>query len=65
MCNEVVNVITASKLEGVRKLHNLWHICVKDKITHFELFVKGSMKIKLRNVSMIQVVATLNLKLLI
>ena len=42
MCNAIVKVIHATKLEGVQKVYNLWRIYIKDKATRLELCVKES-----------------------
>jgi ribA/ribD-fused uncharacterized protein len=42
MCNAIINVISASKLDGVQKVHNIWRIYVKDKTTRLELCIKDS-----------------------
>ena len=38
MCNAVINVINASKLDGVQKVHNIWRIYVKDK-TYYQIYL--------------------------
>ena len=45
ICRAITNVISASKLEGVQHIRNIWRIYLKDKQTRLALKVKESLTI--------------------
>ena len=52
MCKAVTRVISASKLEGVQKIHNLWRLYVKETTARLELFVNKSILINGKNIAL-------------
>ena len=52
MCKAVTRVISASKLEGVQKIHNLWRLYVKEATARLKLFVNKSILINGKNITL-------------